>query len=69
MGMSRIKRTISGMDAVDRAAYWLSQYDDDEDEAIELALRCERGRRRNTIIAAINFVVRRRAAASEEAAA
>lgn len=54
-----IKRTISGMEAVDRAEYWLKYCNGDEDEAKECVRSSVRGRRRQTtIIAAIDFIER-----------
>ena len=52
-----MKRKISGMEAIDQAAYWLKEADDDRDDAVAKVLRYERGRlRQKTIIEAIDLL-------------
>lgn len=55
-----MKRTISGMGAIDQAEYWLKQADGDRDDAVVFVRRYERGcLRQRTIIDAIDFIIRR----------
>jgi hypothetical protein len=52
-----MKRKISGMEAMDWAAYWLKESDGDRDDAVECVRRYERGRlRQKTIIEAIDLL-------------
>jgi hypothetical protein len=57
--MKRRKRTISGIEAVDLARFWLEQADGDHDDAVEKVRKYESGLvRERTIIAAIRFLER-----------
>lgn len=52
-----MKRKISGMEAMDKAEYWLKALDGDRDDAVRFVARHVRGRlRRETIIAAIDLL-------------
>jgi hypothetical protein len=59
MAQQRMKRTITGMEAMDRAHYWIKDADGYYDDAVELARRWERSRqRRDTVIKAIRMIER-----------
>jgi hypothetical protein len=59
MSMKRMKRTITGMEAIDRARFWLDLADGNYDDAAMSARKRERSRqRRDTVVAAIRMLER-----------
>ena len=52
-----VERKIGGMEAIDKAAYWLKEADGDRDDAVAKVRRYVRGRlRQKTIIEAVDLL-------------